>query len=76
MKRASITITTKRGTNYDANHITIEKLFDGKQMISQISFLCSGTRTTLLPEEIKEIIFAKESATWCSECDGSINNIS
>ena len=73
MDRASITVTTKNGTNYDANHISIERRFTDNGNISEVSFLCSGTRTTLNQDEIESISFSPSSAQWCSECDNRLD---
>jgi len=75
MKRMSITVTTRNDIKYDANHLSIEKqIVDGK-VYSQLSFLCSGQRTTLMADAVKEISFSVDNATWCSECDSSILNM-
>lgn len=72
MKRMSMQVTTKSGIAYDANHLSIEKCFIDGKVYSQLSFLCSGQRTTLMADTVKEISFSVDNATWCSECDNSI----
>lgn len=63
MKRISITVTTRNDINYDTDHLSIEKqMVDGKTYI-QLSFLCSGSRVTLMAEAIKQITFSIDSAT-------------
>ena len=76
MERPHITVAACniRGVivRYDANHISIEREnVDGK-MVSRLSFLCSGSRTTLDPEDVVSIEFNKTGAQQCSECDQSI----
>lgn len=74
MQRAQFTIHMKIGSNYDANHLSIErKSIDGKQK-SILSFLCSGARESVNPEDVKEITFSATGAVWCSECDARIDN--
>lgn len=75
MQRANFTVETKKGTTYDANHLVIEKVMENGKAVSMLSFLCSGSRTYLMPEDVKEVIFHPTGSTWCSECDGRIDNV-
>jgi hypothetical protein len=75
MKRASFTVHMKNGMNYDANHLSIEKTCIDGRTKSILSFLCSGLRSTVKPNDVKEITFSDDSADWCSECDSKIDKI-
>ena len=76
MERMSITVTTKHDTHYDANHLSIEKQMGADNKIhSQLSFLCSGSRTTIMAEDVKSITFSPTGAVWCSECDHRIDGL-
>lgn len=71
MKRLSFTIKTGRA-DYDANHIC--STYRDGDLHPMISFVSSGRMMTLPKEEIIHISFGE--ATWCSECDQPILNIS
>lgn len=86
MQRIRITISTKRGEGiaprhliaYDANHISIERRVNEKgESVSQLSFLSSGSRVTLDADEIEsiELQVPPQGASWCSDCDQSIDSI-
>lgn len=70
MKRASFTIETTNGTNYDAICIN-PTLSDDGDSHPMVSFICSGRQLTLRAEEIKSINFG--FATWCGMCDEKLN---
>lgn len=75
MERCSITITTRNGVRYDANHISIERQqVDGKSY-SQVSFICSGMRTTLMADSVKSVDYHPNGTRYCSECDKPIVDI-
>jgi hypothetical protein len=71
MERATLTVRTKDGINYDANHLSIERITENGTTKSVISFLCSGSRLTFDPADIEEILLhgIEFGASWCSECD-------
>lgn len=81
MQRASISIVTRAGTRYDANHISIYREQVSPQECppyggarSVLAFQCSGGLTVKPAEDIERIEFYPASAQYCSECDQSIFN--
>ena len=73
MLRATLTVTLKDGTNYDANHLAITK---GKGGESMLSFESSG-ESMLVPwgNVVNVQMSASEHACWCPWCDGRIDGI-
>lgn len=73
MIRASFTITTTDGRNYDANHLAVTTKALGEEgAISMLSFVCSGVQECIPATDVAGLAFHPVGAQHCSECDGPL----
>jgi hypothetical protein len=77
MIRSSITVLTKDGSRYSANHLSITYLpsTPGSGSCSALSFNCSGVLHLVPAENVDKILWDVAGATYCSECDGSLHQL-
>lgn len=66
-RRAAFVVKMRSGIGYCADHLACT-ITDGETRPA-LSFICSGRSMTVPVEDVADVEFQRDGATWCSHCD-------